>query len=253
MAACFYDRLFVEMNQLLLPLVKREEVAKETMAFWLNTKGTGFSFKAGQHAGFRLINPPFTDDEGNNRIFSFASSPHQKDFVMIATRMRNTAFKNSLKEIPLGTKIEVSEAVGFFTLPPTTSSPIAFLAGGIGITPFRSMVEFAAYKKLPQEIYLFYSNRTRALAAFLSDFEEWAGENPNFKFVPTITQDEGTSDWKYEKGRINKNMLLKSIPNLAEPIYYIAGPDSFVVGTYEMLVGAGVSGERIKTEEFTGY
>lgn len=240
-------------GQYLLPLIKREEIAESTMAFWFDTKEADFNFRAGQHAGFRLVDPPYTDDEGNSRTMSFASSPHHKDFVMIATRMRDTAFKNSLKEVPLETKVEVSMPAGFFTLPPSTSLPVVFLAGGIGITPFRSMVEFATFEKLSQKIYLFYSNRAVELTAFLNDFEEWADENQNFKFAPTITQEEGVSDWKYEKGRINKNMLSKFIPILTEPIYYIAGPDSFVVGTYEMLVGAGVSQERIKTEEFTGY
>ena len=222
------------------------------MAFWFDTKGTDFSFKAGQHAGFRLITSPFTDDAGNSRTLSFASSGHHKDFVMIAPRMRNSAFKNSLKEIPLGTKVEVSGPTGFFTLPQEPSSPVVFLAGGIGITPFRSMIEFATHERLAQKIYLFYSNRTFGLAAFLSDFEKWKEGNSNFKFVPTITEVEA-SGWEYERGRISKEMLVKYIDDLSTPIYYIAGPDSFVVGMYEMLVGAGVSGERIRTEEFTGY
>lgn len=221
------------------------------MSFYFSTKGTDYSFRAGQHAKFMLLNPPFTDEGGNSRTFSFASSPTHKDFIMIATRMRDTAFKNSLAEIPIGTRLQVLPATGFFLLPPQ-EKPVVFLAGGIGIAPFRSMTEYATESELSHKIYLFYSNKTVSLAAFLADFEKWQDENPSLTVVPTVTE-ETLVDWKGEKGRISGELVKKYLSNIQEPSYYIAGPDKFVVAVYQMLEGLGVGQEKIKTEEFTGY
>ena len=93
------------MPEFLLALKDRQEVAKDTMAFWFDTLGTGYTFRAGQNADFILIDPPETDGDGNARTFSFASSPNVKDSLVVAMWMRKTAFKNSLRAIPLGVAI----------------------------------------------------------------------------------------------------------------------------------------------------
>lgn len=223
------------------------------MAFFFDTSGADFAFKAGQFAEFTLINPKETDAEGNKRLFSIASSPNHKDYIMVATRMRNTAFKNNLKSMPFGEKIRVRGPMGAFTLHSDASKPAVFLAGGIGITPFRSIVEFAAEQKLPHRIYLFYSNRNKAATAFLDDFEKWQQQNNNFKLIATLTDAQDYS-WKYEDGRIDESMIKKYLGEMLQnAIFYIAGPPGMVSGLMQLLSQMGIKEESIKAEEFAGY
>jgi ferredoxin-NADP reductase len=116
-------------------LKHREEVAEETMAFRFDIAGTGYTFKAGQNAAFTLLDPPETDTDGNTRTLSFASSPNDLSSLMIAMRMRRSAFKNSLRVLPIGSKLRVSSAIGSFKLHTDGSKPAVFLVGGIGIIP----------------------------------------------------------------------------------------------------------------------
>ena len=92
---------------------------------------------------------------------------------MVATRMRDTAFKRALRAIPIGTSVKVSAPMGSFTLHRDSSKPAVFLAGGIGITPIRSIIGWATEERLPHNLYLFYSNRTPEEAAFADRFENW--------------------------------------------------------------------------------
>jgi len=119
-------------------LLKREEVAEGTMSFYFE-KPADFRFKPGQYLDCSLIDPPQTDTEGNIRTFSIASAPAESD-LMVATRMRDTAFKRVLKGMPLGSHLNIDGPLGSFTMHSNVSRAAVFLAGGIGITPFRSMI-----------------------------------------------------------------------------------------------------------------
>jgi ferredoxin-NADP reductase len=127
-----------------------------------------------------------------------------------------------------------------------------FLAGGIGITPMRSIVEWATQERLPHRLILFYSNRTPAAAAFLPDFAAWAQHNPQFKLIATVT-DAKDPAWPYEFGRINKDLLTRQVPDLHQAIYYLAGPPAMVTGMRQLLDSLGISEDNLKTEEFAGY
>lgn len=236
----------------LFPLLDRKAAAEGTMAFTLDTTGSDYSFKAGQNADFTLIDPPQTDSEGNTRTFSLVSSPTVKDRIMFATRMRDTAFKNSLKEIPIGTQIKVSQAMGQFTLPKDQTKSVVFLAGGIGITPFMSILQAAADQQLQHQIILFFSNRTPALAPFMSDLQELVGKIPHYQFIPTLT-DEMPTDWKGEQGRITAELLQKYITDFSTPIFYTAGPASMTEVMLSLLEEFNVPEEHIKVEDFPGY
>src|SRR5579859_1130270 len=123
-------------------------------------KPMGWTFKAGQYLDMTLLDPSETDSEGNVRSFSIASAPHE-DTLMVATRMRDTAFKRVLRTMPLGTAVKIEGPSGDLILQNDFTRTAAFLAGGIGITPFRSIVHWAAKDKLSNRIVLFYSNRDR--------------------------------------------------------------------------------------------
>jgi ferredoxin-NADP reductase len=236
----------------LFPLKDRREVAEGTMAFWFETSGSDFTFEAGQNADFALIDPSRTDAEGNTRTFSFASSPHRRDSFMVATRMRPTAFKENLRSLPLGTRLRVEGPNGNMVLHDDPRRPAVLLAAGIGITPFRSMLEWATEQKLAHRFILFYSNRTRALTAFLDDLEAWSKRNPNIELVPTVT-DSKEPNWPYETGRVDEAMLARHVPYLKEPVYYLAGPPGMVEALKALLLKRGISRDSVRFETFTGY
>ena len=222
------------------------------MAFHFD-KPAGFEFRAGQAIDLTLLNPPETDAEGNTRAFSIVSAPFDPE-LMIATRMRDTAFKRVLRSIPLGTQVKIEGPSGSFTLHKNSSKPAVFLAGGIGITPFFSMIRQADHDRLPHQLYLFYSNRSPEDAPFLDTLEELTKSNPNFHLVLTMTEmSKSSKQWTGETSFINGAMLKKNLPSLQGPIYYIAGPPAMVTGMRQMLVQASVDEDDIRTEEFAGY
>jgi ferredoxin-NADP reductase len=235
-----------------MTLVDRQRIARDTMAFWFDTNGASFPFRAGQHADFVFARPHIEGETDNSRTFSLASSPLDKRPVMIAMRMRKTAFKTALKSAALGTKFIVSRPRGSFTLHKDITRPAVFLGGGIGIAPIRSILQQATQQRLPHKLYLFYSNRDAEDAAFIEDFEQLTARNPNFTFIPTVTGHR-TIAWPYEKGHINREMLTRYLLGLNGPIYYIAGPSGMVTAMTDLLNSSGVSDDDMKTEEFGDY
>jgi ferredoxin-NADP reductase len=240
------------MDEYLVTLKDRKQVAQDTMAFWFHVAGAGYTFRAGQNAAFTLLDPPETDPAGNIRTLSVASSPNARTSLMVAMRMRKSAFKNSLKVLPLGAKLSVSSPMGSFTLHRDSSRPAVFLVGGIGITPVLSILANATENGLPHHIYLFYSNRDPRKVAFLNELQMWQKMNANFTFVPTVTAPNGSS-WLYERGRIDREMLARHLSEAHQPNYYVCGPAEMVAAMQKLLAELGVDEDSIRTEEFSGY
>jgi len=235
-----------------IKLKRREEVAEGTMSFFFE-KPAGFQFKSGQFMRLSLIDPPETDAEGNQRTFSIASAPHEED-LMIATRIRDTAFKRVIKSMPLGSEIQMRGPYGRMTLHEDSTRPAVFLTGGIGITPFRSMALDATRRGLPHRISLFYSNRRPEDAAFLEELAQLEATNSNYQLIATMTAAAGTKQsWTGETGYINAEMLARFIDDLRAPVYYVAGPQGLVNAMRKTLGEVGVSEEDIQAEEFAGY
>ena len=233
-------------------LKSREEVAQGTMAFHFE-KPAGWTFKAGQFIDITLLDPAETDAEGNTRGFSIASAP-QEETLMVATRMRDTAFKRVLKTMPLGTAAKIEGPFGNQTLHNNAARPAVLLAGGIGITPFRSILFRAAKEKLPHRIFLFYSNRRPEDAPFFEALQALEKENSNYKLIATMTgMEDSHKEWHGESGLINQELLARYLQNAVSPIYYIAGPAGMVKSLHTMLNEAGVDDDDIRTEEFVGY
>ena len=238
--------------QYLVKLRKRTEVAERTTAFAFE-KPANFVFKAGQFLEFTLTSPPETDSEGDSRAFSIASSPHE-EMLMVATRMRDTAFKRVLGGMPLGAQVKVEGPFGDLVLHNNQARAAVFLAGGIGITPFRSMVVRAAKEQLPHHLFLFYSNRRPEDAPFLEELKSLERRNPNFRFVGTMTDMARSGrSWDGETGYLDHEMLSRYLEGAASPIYYVAGPPAMVTALREMLNHAGVDDDDIRMEEFGGY
>ena len=236
----------------LVKLKDRRQVAERTMAFQFE-KPEGFTFKAGQAIDMTLINPSETDGEGSGRAFSIASAPDEEMFL-VATRMRDTAFKRVLGTLPIGSQVKIEGPFGNLVLHNDQARAGVFLAGGIGITPFRSILRRAAREQLPHRLFLFYTNRRPEDSPFLQEVETLQRQNPSYTFVATMT-DMSRSDrsWQGETGRINQAMLTKHLKSLASPIYYIAGPPGMVRAMRILLNSMRVDDGDIRTEEFAGY
>ena len=156
--------------------------------------------------------------------------------------------------MPFGTAVKIDGPSGDLTLHSDVTRTAVFLAGGIGITPFRSMVMDAAEEKLPHQIFLFYSNHRREDAPFLDELQALEKENPNYKLVASMTEmAKSHRAWHGEVGRIDRPMLLRYLKDDVSPIYYIAGPPEMVKGLHTMLSEAGVDDNNIRAEEFDGY
>jgi len=231
-------------------LIKKEEVANGTMAFYFE-KPAGFEYRAGQFADYTLINPPETDEEGNTRGFSFITAPYE-DHIGAATRLRDTAFKRVLRDLPIGTEVKLDAPYGDFTLHKTETTPAVFIIGGIGVTPVRSMVSQATHDKTGHKMLLLHANRTLTDAPFRADFEQLAKDNPNFTYVPVVT-DEAPEAATGEHGRVDGAMLQRHVSDLNAPIYYLAGPEGMVKAMRQLLVSLNVNEDNIRTEEFAGY
>jgi ferredoxin-NADP reductase len=233
-------------------LRRREPVAEGTAAFYFE-KPAGFTHRAGQNALFTLVDPTESDSAGPSRTFTIASAPHEAD-LMIATRLRDTAFKRVLKSAAPGTLVQVDGPSGVMVLHEDATRPAVFLAGGIGVTPFLSMVRDAAGRRLPHRITLFYSNRRPEDAPFLDELRAHERSNHNYRLVATMTQAEKSSrPWSGESGPIRPDMLKRHLADLRGPIYYSAGPHGMTIAMELMLKDLGVREENMHSEEFYGY
>lgn len=233
-------------------LIEKRQIAEGTMEFtW--ERPEGFTYQAGQTMDLTLIDPPETDAEGNSRTFSLVSAPHEP-VLKTATRMRDTAFKRTLKAMEPGTELSMEGPFGSFILHENTARPAVFLSGGIGITPMHSILSDAAHRHLPHKLFLFYSNRRPEDTAFLDELQEFAKENSNFTLVATMTNMEQSQQaWDGERGYINADMIAKYVPADSQPIYYLSGPETMVTAMRTMLNSMKISNDDIKFEEFAGY
>jgi ferredoxin-NADP reductase len=187
------------------------------------------------------------------RAFSLASAPHEP-VLKIATRQRDTAFKRNLKNMAEGTELSFEGPFGSFTLHENVQRPAVFLSGGIGITPFHSMISDATHRSLPHRIFLFYSNRRPEDTVYLDELKSFEAANPNFTLIATMTaMEKSAQSWDGERGYVDAAMLARHLPADSNPVYYLAGPQGMVLALRDMLTGSGISRDDIRYEEFTGY
>jgi ferredoxin-NADP reductase len=234
-------------------LLGRTEVAKGTMAFQFE-KPNNFVFKAGQYIDLTLSGsqPQLGPPVGMTHTFSIASSPCDEELVF-TTRMRNSAFKQAISSLQIGSLVRIEGPMGSFSLHKNTARPAVFLAGGIGIAPFLSMLSYATKEKLRHPIVLFYANRHLEDAAFIDTLWKLERANPRFRFVPTLTRATNNNGWKGKTGHISSEMLVTHVGVLRGPIYYIAGPPTMVAASRRTLSEVGVDEDDVRTEEFGGY
>jgi ferredoxin-NADP reductase len=230
---------------------EKREVAKGTLLVVFDLLGEEVDFKAGQYFWVTLLDPPYDDEKGPRRHITVVTSPNEHGVLGLCTRLRDSAFKRSLAELPIGAEVDVEHPKGDFLLPEDTNPHYAFIAGGIGITVFRCMLRYIAEEQLPYKVTLIYSNRDRESAAFLDELAELEQAIPGLEVVLTMTEDPG---WEGESRRIDAEFLEDHLgDDLKALTYLIAGPPAMVEGVAETIQGAGIPEEQLMPARFSGY
>ena len=230
---------------------EKHEVAKGTLMVVFDLLGEEVEFLPGQYFWVELPDRGHEDERGLRRHISIVTSPNERGVLGLATRIRDSAFKQTLNELDVGDEVIVEEPKGDFHLPEDTSKQYVFIAGGIGITVFHSMLHYIAEEGLPYRITLLYSNRDRESTAFYDELVEFERRIDGLKVVFTMTED---SSWDGETGRIDADFIrAQEDGELADYTYLGSGPPGMVNGVADMLEGEGVPEEQVIRSRFAGY
>ncbi len=234
-------------------LLARQELAQGTMAFHLS-KPPGFQFRPGQAFEIQLPDAPAgADGADRGHAFSIVSAPHEDELVF-ATRMRGSPYKRALAALAPGAPLDIDGPFGSLTLHGKAGRAGVLIAGGIGITPFMSMVRHAVHTASGQPLALLYSNRRPEDTAFLAELQAHARALPGFQLHATMTDmAHSAQPWDGATGLIDAAFVQRATAGLPEPIYYVSGPPALVQAMRQTLVQAGVDEDDIRSEEFFGY
>jgi ferredoxin-NADP reductase len=230
-------------------VAEKREVAKGTLLVLFAVEDYP-EYRPGAYFWVELPDRGHTDEKGLRRHISLVTSPTEDGVVGLATRLRETAFKRTLAELEVGDEVQVEEPKGSFLLPEDTAAEYVFVAGGIGITVFRSMLRYVADASLPYRIRLVYSNRDRESSAFLDELEQLERRIEGLKVVLTMTDEEG---WEGESRRLDADVLGELVGGLEDKTFFVAGPPGMVEGVSESLLAAGLPEDRVVAGKFSGY
>jgi ferredoxin-NADP reductase len=230
---------------------EKREVAERTLLVLFDLDGQEVDYRPGQYFWVELLNAPYDDDKGLRRHITVVTSPTERGVLGLCTRLRDSAFKRSLRELPVGSEVDVEHPKGDFVLPEETDRPYVFVAGGIGITVFRSMLRYIHDMGLAHRVTLVYSNHDRAGAAFLDELAELEQSNSNLDVVLTMTKDPG---WEGETRHVDESMLGDHLDGeLASYTFFVAGPPAMAEDVGEKLRSAGVPEDKVRVAKFSGY
>lgn len=237
--------------RLALPLVWKKEIGTNTVIFGF-TPQKDFSFLPGQYMEWTL---PHThvDMRGNRRYFSIASSPDEKNIMlMVKFYTPPSSYKKTLLSMNPGQEIIATHVAGDFTLPKDLSTPLVFIAGGVGIAPFRSIIQYIITNNLHVTITVIYSNRSFDEIAFADTFSQ--AQNFGVNTIYTLTDSSHIPQhWTGEIGYITQDMIRKHIPDFATHIFYLSGPVQMVQSYEDLLSKLGVKKRNVKKDYFPGY
>lgn len=220
-------------------LIGKKRVAKDTVEVSF-ARPDGFDFRAGQYVQLGVPQLLYPDPAGRSRVMSIASSPLSQDEICIAFRDTGTGYKNTLKQLQIGAPAVIEGPYGFFTLSENATRPMVFIAGGIGITPYLSMLQYATATGLGAPITLVYSNSNDDSAAYLRELQELSRRNHNIRVEKAF-------------GRVNQQQLVENVPDSYNSLWYISGPPAMVAYVRNLLYLLGIEDDKICYEEFTGY
>ena len=238
-------------EKLLLTLSKKVKIAKDSFEFAF-TPAKKFAYTPGQYMEWTMPHP-HADSRGTRRYFTLASSPTEETlFLGVKFSQNGSSYKKAFLSLNHQTPVVTGQLAGDFVLPKNPQQKLAFFAGGIGITPFRSMIKYLLDMKQSRDIVLCYSNKVADEIAYQDIFDA-AEKKLGIKVVYTLT-DKFTvpSEWKGKVGRIDQELIKKEIPDFSERLFYLSGPQSMVVGYETVLKKLGVHQKNIKKDFFPG-
>lgn len=234
-------------------LKKKEEVAKLTCYAEFEVQGERPDFEAGQYF-YITLRPEDTEHQKElTHHISIVNSPNEKNILALTTRMRleESLFKRTLNEMKDGDEVEIGKIEGSFILPDETDRPIVFIALGIGITPYRSLLRYAFEENKPYNFTLIYSDNEIESMAFLDEMKQMAQEHSdNLKLIQVVTKDE---NWQGEKRHVDATFMKDYVDDIKRPLYYISGPPKAVFAVRDNLKENGVPEDQIKADDFYGY
>ena len=227
------------LENLNVKIKKIKEVAELTKSFILE-KPENFIYEPGQHVFIEL-----SIDDG--KPFSLVSSPHE-DVLEFATIIRDSSeWNQELNNKQEGNELILSGPYGAFKYE-DSEKDIAFIAGGIGITPFIGILRYLTEKGIDTKIVLLYSNKNRKRTAFRKELDDLSEKNKNINIIYTMTDDP---EYEGNKSRIDKSFIKKHVEHITNKVWYIAGPP-FMVDSFKLVLKElGV--EKIKIDSFKGY
>ncbi|MFZ1321112.1 MAG: FAD-dependent oxidoreductase [Ignavibacteria bacterium] len=233
------------MKDFKIKLLERKLICENTYQLTFDTSGIDYDFFPGQYANFKLMYNADEDMKGNVRPFSFAGSPSNNE-LMIAVRKNESVFIENLLRLEVGSEVIISEPMGNNILDDKNEK--VFIAGGIGITPVRCILEYLSENNLNEKITLFYFNRDCSQTAFLDEFKKWDEEMDSFNFIPVV-EDEKDVHWKGETGLFNEYLLRKYLKNIEDKNFYLFGSDQMDKYVKQILFKSDVKNENIITEK----
>ncbi len=234
----------------MLQLKEKVQIAADTYGFSF-TPDRAVSFKPGQYLEWTLGHK-HPDARGNRRYFTIASAPTEQEVkIGIKFYPASSSFKKTMLAMIRGSRITASQLAGEFVLPRDSKKRLVFIAGGIGITPFRSMIKYLLDTNEKREIVLLYSNKTAADIAYQDIFDE-AKRRLGIKTVYTLTESAPDS-WSGRRGMITEEAITEEVSDYKERMYYISGPHAMVTAFEKTLKGLGIKNNQIKIDFFPGY
>ena len=235
-----------------LKLVEKKEAAKDTKSFIFEPEKE-VKWLPGQYFYFTLPKLTHDDPKGATRHFTIYLSPTESKNIGFTTRIRSSSgFKQTALELKIGDVIEGEGPEVTFVLDESEKGEHVLLAGGIGITPFRSIIKYNIDRDLKDiKLHLIYANSTPEEIAFMEELGSLAKGYDNVKVEMTVSQpDKG---WKGLSGRIDEVMIRKLTADFQQPTYWLCGPPPMAEATEKILGGMGISSGRVRVEKFTGY
>ncbi len=234
-----------------LPLKWKKQISRDTYVFAFE-QPKSIKYEPGQYMEWTLTHKN-TDSRGNRRYFSLSSSPTE-GVLMTTVKFYDpsSSYKKELINLPEGRQVIAAQVAGDFVLPKNLKEPLVFIAGGVGIAPFRSMVQYIIDKNLQVNIILIYTNRTKEDILFANTFKE--AEKNGVKTIYNLTDIKSVpADWQGTTGYVTKELVEKEIPDYGTRKFYISGPQLMVQRFEQTLLDTGVSSKNIITDFFPGY
>jgi ferredoxin-NADP reductase len=235
-----------------LRVVRQQTIARGTLELRLE-KPAGFTFKPGQSIDLTLLEPSATDAKGNRRALSLVSAPFEPELV-VATRLRDSAFKRVLAGLQPGATVQVDGPFGSFGLHADRTRAAVFIAGGIGITPFMSMIRQSLHAAPPRSLALLYSNRQPRDAAYLEELQALEQDpRGRLQLIPTMSERVASSEWAGRQGLVDAGLVAAVLAEHPRPVFYVVGPPAMAAAMRQLLAGLGIGDDDIRSEDFGGY